>query len=124
MELTAYFESKKGIGVLSTADHNGKVGSALYARPHVLEDGTLLFIMRDRLMHANLQSNPQAAYLFVEEGQGCKGKRFFLTKISEEVNAELVAQLSRRTRADKTEETKYIAVFRIDEELPLLGGAE
>jgi hypothetical protein len=124
MELKAYFESKEGIGVLSTADHNGKVWSALYARPHVLEDGTLLFIMRDRLMHANLQSNPHAAYLFVEEGQGYKGKRFSLTKISEEVNAELVAKLSRRTRADKTEETKYVAVFRIDEELPLLGGVK
>jgi hypothetical protein len=124
MDLKTYFESTKGIGVLSTADHNGKVDSALYARPHVMADGTLVFIMRDRLTHANVQSNPHAAYLFIEEGKGYKGKRFFLTKISEEVNDELVAQLSRRVKPDKTEETKFVAVFKIDKELPLLSGNE
>lgn len=124
MELSTYFESKKGIGVLSTADADGKVDSALYARPHVMADGTLVFIMRDRLTHANLQSNPRAAYLFLEEGKGYQGKRFFLTKIGEEINPELAAQLSRKTRPDKTEETKYIAMFRIDETIPLLGGVE
>lgn len=121
MNLKAYFESNKGIGVLSTADHNGKVDSALYARPHVMEDGSLLFIMRDRLTHANLQSNPHAAYLFVEEGKGYKGKRFFLTKTGEEINEELASQLSRRGTPDKTEETRFIAVFRIDQKLPLTG---
>jgi len=30
--------------------------------------------------------NPHAAYLFVEEGHGYKGKRLYLTKIKEEEN--------------------------------------
>jgi hypothetical protein len=122
MDLKTYFESTKGIGVLSTANRTGKVNSAIYARPHVMENDTLAFIMRDRLTHANVQSNPHAAYLFIEEGTGYKGKRFFLTKISEEVNETLLTQLSRRSRPDKTEEIKFIAVFQIDQELPLLGG--
>jgi hypothetical protein len=41
MSLKAYFEDKKGIGVLSTASAGGKVNSAIYSRPHVMEDGSI-----------------------------------------------------------------------------------
>ena len=68
MMLGDYFEKAKGLGVLATADHKGKVGIAIYARPHVLEDGSLAFIMADHLTHLNLQYNPQAAYLIKEDG--------------------------------------------------------
>ena len=70
MKLEEYFDIKKGIGVLSTADIEGKVDAAIYARPHFMEDGSLAIIMRDRLSHHNLQSNPHATYLFKEEGSG------------------------------------------------------
>jgi hypothetical protein len=59
------FESTKGSGVLATADSSGKVDAAIYSRPHFLEEGTLAFIMRDRLTHHNLQSNPHATFLFM-----------------------------------------------------------
>ena len=39
MELSRYFEQAKGIGVLATADAQGKVNSAIYARPHFLDEG-------------------------------------------------------------------------------------
>jgi acyl-CoA thioesterase FadM len=58
MELSQYFESVNGIGVLATADGNGHVNSAIYAKPHFMEDGTLAFIMRDRLSHANRSPIP------------------------------------------------------------------
>jgi hypothetical protein len=35
--------------VLATSDSGGKVSTAIYARPHVLEDSTVAFIMRNRL---------------------------------------------------------------------------
>ena len=57
MQLKEYFNDTKGLGVLATADGEGKVDAAIYARPHFMEDGTLAFIMRDRLTHHNLQSN-------------------------------------------------------------------
>ena len=65
MTIKEYFDTTKGLGILSTADSDGKVDAAIYARPHFMEDGTLAFIMRDRLSHHNLQSNPHAVYLFV-----------------------------------------------------------
>ena len=70
MELKDYFETTRGTGVLSTADGEGRVDAAVYARPHFMEDGSLAFIMRDRLTHSNLQTNPYAAYLFLEQGPG------------------------------------------------------
>ena len=65
-----YFSSTSGKGVLSTSDSSGNVDSAVYAKPHFMDDGSLAFIMRDRLTHANLTSNPKAVYLFIEDGKG------------------------------------------------------
>ena len=81
MELREYFENLKGNGVLATADDQGHVDVAIYSKPHIMDDETIVFIMPDRLTHHNLQSNNHAAYLFKEEGPGYKGIRFFLTKL-------------------------------------------
>ncbi len=127
MDLKTYFENTKGLGVLSTADAEGNVDSALYARPHVQEDGTLVLIMRDRLSHANLQSNPKAAYLFKEEGPGYTGKRFFLSKTKEEQDEQKIESLKRRSYPQDEkihEEARYLVFFEIEKELPLIGRGE
>jgi hypothetical protein len=85
-----YFEKKKGRGVVATADLEGKVGVAVYARPHFIDEKTVAFIMADRLMHKNVQSNPHAAYLFLESGDKYVGKRLYLTKIKEEKDSALI----------------------------------
>lgn len=125
MKLKAYFEETKGMGVLSTADNQGRVNAAVYARPHFMEDGSPAFIMRDRLSHHNLQSNPHAAYLFREAGPGFRGVRLHLTKTHEESGTPLVAQLCRRCPIDgKPDEIRHLVVFKIDLELPLIGAGE
>ncbi|MBN2377277.1 MAG: pyridoxamine 5'-phosphate oxidase family protein [Sedimentisphaerales bacterium] len=129
MNLSDYFENTQGLGILATADSNGKVDLAIYARPHVTEDNTLAFIMRQRLSHQNLKSNPHAAYMFVEKNPdqpspAYQGKRLYLTKISEETNTELVKQLSRRTPGSidpRDDAAKFVVFFRIDEIRPLVG---
>jgi len=68
MTLSNYFEKAKGKGIIATADAKGNVGMAVYARPHFMTEKTVAFIMADRQMHKNLQSNPNASYLFLEEG--------------------------------------------------------
>jgi hypothetical protein len=126
MDLKQYFEDNKGFGVLSTADGQGNVDSAVYSRPHVMEDGTMAFIMNDRLSHHYLQSNPKAAYLFCEEGAGYRGKRFFLTKVSEEQDTERLAALKRRVYTSEKQSAgpKFLVFFKIDKELPLIGPGE
>jgi len=120
MNLKHYFGNTKGLGIMSTADADGKVDAAIYARPHIMEDGTLAFIMRDRLTHNNLKSNPHANYLFKEDGPGYKGKRFFLTKVREEQDSELLQDLRRRQYIDASDESKFLVFFKIDETLPLV----
>ncbi|MCX5843417.1 MAG: pyridoxamine 5'-phosphate oxidase family protein [Deltaproteobacteria bacterium] len=128
MKLAEYFEKNAGIGVLATADDKGIVNAALYARPHFMNEETIVFIMADRLSHNNLQSNPHAAYLFLESGDKSVGKRMHLTKIKEEKDSPLIATLRRRkTYAEKKSlesETKYLVYFRIDKVLPLVGERE
>lgn len=127
MSLSSYFENTRGTGVLSTADAEGRVDAAVYSRPHVMDDGTLAVIMRDRLSHANLQSNPRAAYLFIEDGPGYKGKRLFLTRLREETETDLLYRLKRKDRSPGDEADrgdKFLVFFRIDKELPLVGAGE
>ncbi len=122
--LKDYFENARGIGVMSTADKEGKVNSAIYSRPHFVEDGSIAFIMRDRLTYHNLQSNPHAAFLFMEEGPGYKGKRLYLSKTREEENGELVRSLSRRKYNNDKSGTRFLVVFQVENILPLIGADE
>jgi hypothetical protein len=124
MTLQEYFEHTKGLGVLATADHEGRVNAAIYARPHVMDKETVAFIMPERLTHHNLQSNPHAAYLFRENAPGYKGKRLHLTKIREEEDTELLHSLRRRVYDPELEEKegqRYLVFFKIDKVLPLIG---
>lgn len=125
MQLREYFENHKGIGIMSTADAQGKVDAAVYARPHVMDDGTIAFIMRDRLTHKNLTENPYAVYLFIENAVGYQGVRLFLNKVKEDNNAELIATLTRRCLSpeeDAAKGPKFIVYFKIEKALQLIGG--
>lgn len=127
MDLNKYFEDVKGRGVLATADARGKVDLAVYAKPHFMEDGTIAFIMADRLTHHNLMSNPNAAYMYMEEGKGYKGVRLFIRKLREEENTELLESLRRRKYAaekDQEEKSRFLVFFQVEKVLPLIGSGE
>ena len=124
MNLKEYFEATKGLGILATADAEGVVDAAIYSRPHVIDSSTVAFIMRDRLTHHNLGSNPHAAYLFKEGGEKYLGKRLFLTKIREEKDTELAHKLHRRKYSKDSKGPLFLVFFRIDKILPLIGAGE
>lgn len=121
MELKNYFETISGTGVFSTADKNGNIDAAIYSRPHFLEGDTLAFIMRDRLSHKNLESNPHAVYLFIEDGPGYKGTRLYLTKVKEEKNSERIESLKRRKQKSAPGEDTFLVFFELDRQRPLIG---
>ena len=123
MDLQDYFDKTKGTGVLATADKEAKVDLAIYAKPHVMDEETVAFIMADRLTHHNLQSNDHAAYLFKEEGPGYKGTRLFLTKLREEQDTELLYAIRSKRYASEKEEGKprFLVFFKVDKVLPLVG---
>jgi hypothetical protein len=122
MNLSDYFENTEGTGILATADSEGNVDIAIYARPHVIDETTVAFIMNERLSYRNLTSNPKAAYLFLEDAPGYKGKRLYLTKTKEETDAEVINSM--RRKPDKYEESdlkKYFVYFSVDKIRPLVG---
>ncbi|MEA3471315.1 MAG: pyridoxamine 5'-phosphate oxidase family protein [Thermodesulfobacteriota bacterium] len=124
MNLTDYFEKVKGYGVFATADSEGTVNVAALSRPTVMDDGTVAFIMSSHLTHHNLQSNPHAAYYFVEKGGNFGGKRLYLTKVKEEEGSELIETLRKKrypiftTKYDN--ESRYVVFFTVDKILPLV----
>ncbi len=123
-QLKDYFESTTGHGVLATADAQGLLNQAVFARPHVMADGTVAFIMSHRRTHQNLQENPHAAYLFLESAPGYQGKRLYLTKVREEQDTELLYSLRRRTYPQEKEKLagpRFLVFFRLDQILPLIG---
>ena len=127
MKLKEYFDTHRGFGVLATADAGGAVNAAVYGRPH-FENGedVALFIMSERLSHANLQKNPSAVYLFREAGEGYGGKRLYLTKIDEEKDSPRIGEIRRRERVGSKEDggSRYLVRFRVDRVLPLIGEKE
>ncbi len=124
MRLREYLAQAGGVGVLSTADGDGKVDAAIYAQPHCLDDGTVAFIMRDRLTHHNLQENPYATYLFMAPGGGYRGVRLYLKKIREDTDAELIGKMTRRCLSPKDDAAagpKFLVYFKIEKILDLVG---
>ncbi len=124
MKLSEYFERTSGTGILATASAAGEVDAAVYARPHFLDEQTVAFIMADRLSHSNLQSNPHAAYLFAERGEGHKGRRLYLTKVAEETDPQKIQALRRRplpAECGFESESRFLVHFSIDRVRPLVG---
>jgi hypothetical protein len=123
MDLADYFENTEGTGVLGTADADGMVDLAIYARPHVIDEHTVAFIMADRLSHDNITANPHAAYLFVEKTQGYHGLRLYLTKTTEETDPQKIEAIRRKCRKDAQEAggQKFLVQFNIDKTRRLVG---
>jgi len=125
MKLAEYFEQKNGLGVLATADAEGRVNTAIYARPHVEDRDNLCFIMTERKTYANLKENPHASYLFKEEGSaGADGVRLLLRKTREEADAERIKQLMRRRYAPEDVGTLHLVHFHVEEILPLVSSGK
>lgn len=125
MKLETYFKDNRGAGILSTANKDGEVNSAIYARPHVFERDQIAFIMRDKLTHANLMENPSANYLFIEDGQGFHGVRLYLEKTDEVQDDEKIASLSRRRTGQADDgEKRFLVTFKVLKLLVLVGDEE
>ena len=127
MTLNEYLQNVSGKGILSTADAQGRVDAAIYSKPHILEDYTLAFIMRDHLTHHNIGTNPYATYLFIEDGPHYRGIRLFLKKVREDTDQDLIGKMTRRDLTpdeDKAKGPKFLVYFALEKLLPLIGSGE
>jgi len=123
MSLVEYFENIKGLGVLATSDSDGNVDIAVYSRPYIIDEKTIAFSMLEKRSYSNIQSNPRAAYMFVEQGEGYAGKRLNLTKTGEEKDEERIKQIRQQHSKAKDYEDKvrHLVYFTVDKIRPLVG---
>ena len=127
MSLIDYFENSKGLGILATSNSNGAVDTAIYAKPHFIDEEKCLFLMADKCSHVNLKENPRATYIFIEKTEHYKGKRLYLTKTKETVDDELAAAIRRKKHGCPDcdgEKKTFIVYFKIDHIRPLVGDSE
>ena len=96
MNLSELF-TNAGLGVMSTSSSDGRVNSAVYARPHVIDETTLVWGMTDKRTHQNLTRNRHAAYLFKTSGLGFSGVRLGLELIKTEEEGDLLATIKANT---------------------------
>ena len=121
MRLEDYFEQNEGIGVLSTADDQGNVNSAIYTAPHVSDIDTVAFIMRPRKSYSYVVDNPRASFLFMVEESAYRGIRLTLEKTGENSDSDDVDSLRRSHRGGADEGPSKIVYFKVTEIRPLVG---
>ena len=124
MKLESYFDKIKGFGILSTADSNGKVNASAISKPFVVDEDTVAFVMPGNLTHKNLQSNPHAAYYFLEKSDKYDGIRLYLTKIKESRDMAVIEEIRKKRfpifTTKYNNESKYAVYFKVDKVLPLV----
>ena len=123
MSLAEYFEKIEGIGILATSDSDGNLDLAIYSRPYVIEENKIAFSMLERTSYANVQSNPKAAYMFIEKGQGYKGKRLYLKKSGEETDPQHIEEIkSQRPKRHEstTESPRHFVYFSVENNRPIV----
>ena len=88
------------------------------------DDETVVLVMSEKLSHANLQTNPKAAYMFIEKAKGYQGRRLSLQKLREEDDPELVQSIRRRKRYGEEGEAvsgSSAVYFKVEKIRPLVG---
>lgn len=127
MNLEEYFAETSGRGIFSSAGAEGRITSAIYSTPRIMNESRLAFIMREHLTYKNMQQNPYACYLFIEDQTANQGVRLYLKKTGEDNDPELLAALTRRhltPEEDQARGPKHIVYFDVEKILPLVGDGE
>jgi len=79
--LMDYFNKQPRLGVLSTANREGKVDAAVFGSPMMIDEKTVVMGLGKNRTFAYLQENPNAVFTIVEPGETImdwKGLRVYL----------------------------------------------
>ncbi|MGB5750309.1 MAG: pyridoxamine 5'-phosphate oxidase family protein [Desulfobacterales bacterium] len=80
-KLIEYFNKQPRLGTLSTSDKTGKVNSAYFGSPRMVDDKTIFMGLGNNRTFANLQDNPHAMFMVMEPGKTIvdwKGVRIYV----------------------------------------------
>ena len=80
-KLMDYFNKQPSLGVLSTANKEGKIDAAVFGSPMMVDEKTVVMGLGNNRTFAYLQDNPNAVFTIMEQGATLadwKGLRVYL----------------------------------------------
>ena len=84
MNLNELFQQQGLRRITATASKAGCVNTAVYARPHVIDEQSMVWGMTEGRTYRNIIENPQASFLFKASGPGFSGVHLALELIRTE----------------------------------------
>ena len=126
-KLMEYFNKQPRIGTLSTAGKDGKVDVAYFGSPRMIDEKTVIMAVRKNQTFANLQENPNAAFMILEQASappGWKGIRVYLKMTGFQTSGEKLDMMKKAIAEKAGEETAksmYAALtFEVQAVRPLM----
>jgi len=107
-KLMEYFNKQPRIGTLSTASRDGKVDSACFGSPRMIDEKTVVMSVRKARTFANLLENPNAIFMIIEPGKTSpewKGIRVYLKMTGYQTSGEQVEETRKAIAQRLGEET-------------------
>lgn len=122
-----YFNKKPRLGIISTSSRDGKVDSAVYGSPQMIDEKTIIVALGKGRTFANLQENPNAVYMIMEPGKEIfdwKGVRVYL-RMTEHVTSgpkldAYKSQMAKIVGEQAAEMINVLATFDVIEVRPLI----
>jgi len=122
-----YFNKQPRIGILSTANKEGKVDAAIFGSPMMVDEKTVVMGLGENRTFTYLQENPNAVFTIVEEGEGFmdwKGLRVYLKMKEYATSGETLEtykkQVARAAGEDAAAMIHASVTFEVTEVRPLI----
>ena len=125
-KLIEYFNKTPRIGTVSTASKNGRVNTACFGSPRMIDKKTVVMSVRNTRTFANLQENPNAVFMIIEPGKTpleWKGVRVYLKMTGYQTSGEKVEEtrkaIAQRVGEEAAKAMHAVITFEIQEIRPL-----
>ena len=126
-KLMDYFNKQPRLGVLSTANKEGKIDAAVFGSPMMIDEKTVVMGLGNNRTFAYLQDNPNAVFTIMEQGATLadwKGLRVYL-KMKEYATSGEVLETYRKQIANVAGEAAAAMIhasvtFEVTEGRPLI----
>lgn len=125
--LVDYFNKQPRIGILSTANKEGKVDAAVFGSAMMIDEKTVVMGLGENRTFEYLQENPNAAFTIVEQGEAFmdwKGLRVYLKMKEYATSGETLEtyrkQVARAVGEDAAAMIHASVTFEVTEVRPLI----
>ena len=113
-----------GRGVIATSDSSGNVNTAVYAKPHIVDEKTVAWGVTEGRTWACVKENPHASYLYMNPGPGYSGVRLKLSLKEFLEGGDMLETVKKHTAEIVSpavaEAVTHVAYFTVKEIRPLI----